>query len=351
MPGGSAVAFAARLVALAAQGATIAIDILEASESCAGVDRISCGLLPGYDFFEQQNSFDFSLPLSYPNDPFENNRGRCDEYRFLCKGFNSDGWLKYDIQPYDEWISYPDNGNCRGIFIKEGTNICRTDVAGYVFYEDYNSAGNNILQVGGTNLLDVANECNSRGDDCQGFNTDRQIKSQVKSVDQWSDIEGVCAGIFVKRSVDVCPEAPGYKFYRGFDSSGSASQVDGIVSEISSACDVMGGDCQGFNSTGSLKQTIAPFIDWIPIFSILCVGLFVPDSFEPDCSIEGYIYFENLDSPGNDIEQRRESSIRDLAEACDNDFTCEAFNSLGILKYYVTPENQFSTYDDCHNSS
>lgn len=157
-----------------------------------------------------------------------------------------------------------------------------------------------------------------------------------------SDDETLCGGIFVKKTVDVCPSAAGYKFFRGFNSAGVTEQLQSAtVEQVADACNSRGSSCQGFNSTGSLKQTIQPFVDWVPTISVVCVGLFVPDTFEPDCSVDGYTFFENKDSPGNNLgDPRRESTVRQTAEACDNDNRCEGFNSLGFLKSLVLSESQ-----------
>lgn len=149
----------------------------------------------------------------------------------------------------------------------------------------------------------------------------------------------------MKKGVDVCPEASGYKFFRGFDSPGLSEQLaNKTVAEVATVCDSRGTSCQGFNSTGTLKSNIAPFVDWVPTFSVVCVGLFIPESFEVDCSMDGYTFFENKDSPRNDLTQRREDTVRELAQACDDNDRCEGFNSLGILKSFIKPENEMSKF-------
>lgn len=146
----------------------------------------------------------------------------------------------------------------------------------------------------------------------------------------------------------MCPEAQGYKFFRGFNSPGVLDQLNGnTVVEVAADCDNRASACRGFNSTGTLKQEIVPFVDWVPTFSVVCVGLFVPESFEIDCELDGYTFFPNMDSPGNDIHsttELREYTIRQLSQECDNDSTCEGFNSLGFLKSLVLQESLFSKF-------
>lgn len=178
--------FIAKVLSLIVSGVGLGLAIAEAVENCDGVDRLSCSIIAGYDFFETFNSFENSLPFQFDSDTNAENAIRCtDGYQSLCKGFNTDGFLKFKIQPFDEWISYPDNGDCRGLFVKEGTDICRRDIDGYVYYDDYESPGNVVAQVTSGTLLDVAAECDSRGGSCQGFNTAGDVKSTIGSVDTW----------------------------------------------------------------------------------------------------------------------------------------------------------------------
>lgn len=184
-------AFIARVASLIATGIGLGLAIAEAVEQCTGVDRLGCSIIAGYDFFEQQNSFENSLPFQFNEESNSENANRCtDGYEFLCQGFNTDGWFKFKIQPFDEWVSYPNNGDCRGLFVKEGIDVCRRDIDGYVFYEDYESPGSVVAQVVSGTLLDVAAECNSRGTACQGFNTAGDVKSTIGSVDTWSTFTG-----------------------------------------------------------------------------------------------------------------------------------------------------------------
>lgn len=55
----------------------------------------------------------------------------------------------------------------------------------------------------------------------------------------------------------------------------------------------------------------------------------------PGINIDGFDYYECLDSNGNDIKQVLNKTVFELAEICNNTSNCVAFNTYGWLKYAV----------------
>lgn len=181
--------FIVKLLSMAVNLGLLINAIVDVVQACDGVDRIGCASFTGYDFFEQRNSFRTDLWSPYSDASFQENANRCTEAGGPCKAFNTAGYLKIALQYYDEWITYPSSSSCQGLFVKRGIDVCRRDLPGYVYYEDYESSSTNLVQIGGGSLVNAADECNSRADGCQGFNTAGFLKAAVGSVDTWSKYE------------------------------------------------------------------------------------------------------------------------------------------------------------------
>ena len=173
----------------------------------------------------------------------------------------------------------------------------------------------------------MAEDCDSRGDDCQGFNSEGELKSSIGITPTWTRPTNKCQGLYVKSNINVCPTAPGYAFYEGRDflanNLTTLENQGGFIDQMFQACNDQGDDCQGFTTYGSLKNAVDSASDWTPM-PLLCYGVYVRDDIAVDCSdVPGYEYFPNLDSFGNDIRRVEGVSVSQLAEACDADSSCE----------------------------
>lgn len=340
---------AAQLLALAVTGgASLAVQVLaklvdvalfgiaiqNVLDDCEGVGSIGCNAFPGFDFYEDLNSDGGNIIIS--NRDLHEIADVCRRSN-ACKGFNTDSWVKTVIRPFDEWENNLKVGGCRGIFVKPEVDICRNDIEGYTFYESFDVPGNTISSFPSKPYKEIAKDCNARGSACQGFNTEGDMKSGVGTTPEWNRPTNKCQGLYVKEQVNVCPVAPGYTFYQGrdFKSSNLTTLPDdgGFVDRMLAACDDKAGNCKGFTTYGSLKTEIASASDWVPI-DLLCYGVYVRDDIAVTCTdLENYEYIPNRDSHGNDIRRIVGASSRELATFCDEDPTCEAFNTDYYLKH------------------
>ena len=60
-------------------------------------------------------------------------------------------------------------------------------------------------------------------------------------------------------------------------------------------------------------------------------------------NFDGYIFFSELDSPGNDIKYIGKKTLHELKKMADKNQNCVGFNTLGWLKEAVVPENELKS--------
>ena len=192
------------------------------------------------------------------------------------------------------------------------------------------SPGNIIQTSPSKSMLELAEDCDSRGSACQGFNSEGELKSIITTTPVWTRPTNKCQGLYVKDGINVCPTAPGYAFYEGRDFLANnltpLQDQGGFIDQMVTACDNEGDDCKGFTTYGSLKSAIDSGSDWTPM-PLLCYGVYVRDDISVDCGdVQGYEYHANLDSFGDDIRRIDGASVNELAAACSADPTCEGMS-------------------------
>ena len=210
------------------------------------------------------------------------------------------------------------------------------------------SPGGTISSLPTLPYVELAAICDANAA-CQGFNSEGELKSLIKTTPHWTRPVNKCQGLYVKQPRNVCPEAPGYTFYEGRDflSSNLTNLPDdgGFIDRMLAACDAEpNGACKGFTTYGSLKNEIASARDWSPM-PLLCYGVYVRDDVAITCDdLEGYEYYANIDSHGNDIRRMVGSTVSEMAAACNSDNTCEGFNTDKWLKHTIKTKRYWSKY-------
>lgn len=193
----------------------------------------------------------------------------------------------------------------------------------------------------------IANDC-SLDAGCVAFNSNGWLKSSLEPEEDWETwTTDPCLGIYVK---EVCTnQVPsGYKFYPLKDSPGLARGPfnNRNVPLIAEDCNADDG-CLAFNSNGWLRVEVLPEEDWVMWTTDPCLGLYVKDRCPqvPD----GYKFYPFKDTLGPAWGPFNYRNVPLIAEECNADAGCLAFNSNGWLKSQVDPEEDWETWttDSC----
>jgi GR25 family glycosyltransferase involved in LPS biosynthesis len=111
--------------------------------------------------------------------------------------------------------------------------------------------------------------------------------------------------------------------------------------------------CIGFNTLGWLKYYIhnETHFRQIPTFKSDNEGLYVYTKrynklklkvgTQSYINFDGYTFYRNKDSSGNDMNFIPNKPVEDLKKICDSDPACEGFNTLGFMKNKIKHERDF----------
>lgn len=134
---------------------------------------------------------------------------------------------------------------------------------------------------------------------------------------------------------DVNPDAPGYVYYPGADSTGNdlTKKWAGMSpNELTKICSQTK-DCVGFNSAGWLKSRIRSPDEWkTSYFRGDGQGLYFKENHVP-----GYVFYPGADSTGNDLKKYPGKTVQEIGEICEKNDDCVGFNSAGTLKDWIYP--------------
>ncbi|KAG2498074.1 hypothetical protein HYH03_003834 [Edaphochlamys debaryana] len=124
---------------------------------------------------------------------------QCLSLGCLCKGFNTNGWLKYDISNPQVDRGY--EGSCQGLYTRDNavkdpaTCGCPAVPKGFVFRPDVDHPGDDLTRSTAIDIAGMAKDCLN---DCRcvGFNTDGNLKGDVSSPEPFDCPESTVSGPF-----------------------------------------------------------------------------------------------------------------------------------------------------------
>ncbi len=111
--------------------------------------------------------------------------------------------------------------------------------------------------------------------------------------------------------------------------------------------------CVGFNTLGYMKYYVNDTLKPLPNNKNENSGLYIYSERLVDIkkknsqilhNIDGYIYYPNKDSPGNDLYYKSGFSIDDMKKIADADSNCIAFNTYGYFKNDIVLEKHFNFF-------
>ena len=144
-----------------------------------------------------------------------------------------------------------------------------------------------------------------------------------------------------------------FKFYKKLDSCGGDLQhcANKTVAELKELCKKTKA-CIAFNTLGFMKFNINETeLKGVSYFKSDNDGLYVytkrlnknkkRNDIKYLINFEGYTFYNNKDSGGNDMNYLPNRSIEQLKEICDSDPNCAGFNTLGFMKSKINSEAEF----------
>ncbi|AYV80743.1 MAG: glycosyltransferase family 2 [Harvfovirus sp.] len=130
-------------------------------------------------------------------------------------------------------------------------------------------------------------------------------------------------------------QLPGYVFFENKDSVGN--DIGRYAEDLVDLKEIADKDdsCVAFNTLGYLKNKLeSKFIS-------TNVGIYVKDKYCQPVELEGYMFYRNKDSYGNDIGCQRLLTVCELKELADKTKGCLGFNTWGYLKNKIEKELKF----------
>jgi len=210
----------------------------------------------------------------------------------------------------------------------------------YIFYPNYDSKGNDILNVANADI-ETLKMMADKNDKCVAFNSYGSLKYKINRVDKFTflpTIHKYVDGLFVKKSQLITPpKFENYIFYENKDSQGNdLYHYDNLtIEELKKIAD-KDENCIGFNTYGYFKSEIKNEKDFCNLnnrySNYICDGLYVKKIETRDKILENYTFYRNKDSYFNDLYQHNNKTIDELKKIADEDDSCVAFNTYGYFK-------------------
>jgi hypothetical protein len=139
---------------------------------------------------------------------------------------------------------------------------------------------------------------------------------------------------------------PTYTFYPNVESrEGNIVRIrDTDVPSLKDWCSTRP-DCLGFNTSGWMKNTIAPMSDWWTFTEDSSQGLYLKDLKPVEQSQLTYDFHPFMDSGGNDITNVT-GDVPQMQDWCSANTECLGFNTNGWMKRAIQPQSEWQSWTD-----
>jgi len=163
-----------------------------------------------------------------------------------CKGFNTDGWFKFNMRPKSQWKNISSD-----MYVKKG-------ITKYAHYKSTDSSGNDLGKVDGRGGQ-VAKKCDGdskcRAFNFSDFNQNGWYKHKIKPKGDWR--KGGSADFFIKQPID------GYSYEFSYDAPGNdiKSFTNTSAKKLADECNKRS-ECKGFafdskGKRGWIKKSVS----------------------------------------------------------------------------------------------